>query len=66
MLIQLKPTICVADAVKIKANSSKNVDRVRRYIENQERHHRKVTFQEEYIRFLKQYGIAYDERYVFG
>ena len=46
--------------------SRSNVGRVRRYIEKQEQHHRRVTFQEEYVRFLKQYGIPYDERYLFG
>jgi hypothetical protein len=34
------------------------------YIANQAGHHRKVTFQEEYRRLLKRYGIEYDERYV--
>jgi len=37
-----------------------------RYIRNQERHHRKMTFEEEFVRFLKKHGIDYDERYVFG
>jgi putative transposase len=45
--------------------SRSNVERVRRYIEKQEQHHRRVTFQEEYVRFLKEYGIPYDERYLF-
>ncbi len=45
--------------------SRSNVKRVQRYIESQEQHHRHVTFQEEYVRFLKEYGIAYDERYIF-
>ena len=34
------------------------------YIANQEEHHRKVTFQEEYRRLLGKYGVQYDERYV--
>ena len=34
------------------------------YIRNQEEHHRKKTFQEEFRTFLKRYGIDYDERYV--
>jgi putative transposase len=34
------------------------------YIDQQEEHHRRCTFQEEYRRFLTQYGVAYDERYV--
>jgi len=34
------------------------------YIENQREHHRTTTFQEEYRRLLKKYGIDFDERYV--
>jgi len=34
------------------------------YIAQQEEHHRKVTFQDEYRRLLKKYGIEFDERYV--
>ena len=41
------------------------VESVRDYIAGQGEHHRKVSFQEEYIGFLKKHGIAYDERYVF-
>ena len=37
-----------------------------RYIERQSEHHRRKTFQEEYIEFLKRHGIEYDERYVWG
>ncbi|MEO6908467.1 MAG: IS200/IS605 family transposase [Abditibacteriaceae bacterium] len=35
-----------------------------RYIANQEEHHRKVSFQDEYRHFLHKYGIEYDEQYV--
>jgi len=34
------------------------------YVRNQEEHHRKKTYQEEFREFLKRYGIEYDERYV--
>lgn len=44
--------------------SRSNVDAVREYIADQEEHHRRVTFQEEFIAFLKRHGIAYDERYI--
>ncbi|PHQ31717.1 IS200/IS605 family transposase [Rhodopirellula bahusiensis] len=44
--------------------SSTHRDSVVAYIENQEEHHRATTFQEEYRDFLKRYGIAFDERYV--
>ena len=34
------------------------------YIQNQEAHHRKQSFQEEYVGFLQRYGIDYDDRYI--
>ena len=40
------------------------VDIVIDYIKNQERHHLKRTFQDEYRAFLKKYNIDYDERFV--
>jgi putative transposase len=40
------------------------VDSVAAYIEGQEEHHRVVSFRDEYRRFLKEYGVEYDERYV--
>jgi len=42
------------------------IDETIRYIERQAEHHRKRTFQEEYLEFLKRNGIEYDERYVWG
>jgi putative transposase len=44
--------------------SKSNVSPVIRYIENQEKHHRKVTFKEEFLEFLSKHGIEYDERYI--
>jgi len=44
--------------------SASCLEAVRRYIVGQEAHHKKVTFQDEFRRFLKQYSIEYDERYV--
>jgi putative transposase len=41
------------------------IDKTKRYIENQEEHHKKMTFEEELIMFLKEYEIEYDERYLF-
>ena len=40
------------------------VEIVIKYIANQEVHHSKKTFQEEYRAFLKKYDVDYDERYV--
>lgn len=39
---------------------------VKRYIQNQEAHHRKQRFEEEFTTLLRSCGIEYDERYVFG
>jgi putative transposase len=46
--------------------SASNLDTVKRYIANQESHHRKVTFEQEFIAFLKKHKIDYDPRYVFN
>ena len=39
-------------------------DKTKGYIQNQEEHHKKMSFKEELIAFLKEYGIEYDERYL--
>jgi putative transposase len=44
--------------------SESNVAAVSRYIATQEEHHKKLTFQQEYVAFLKRNKIAYDERYI--
>ena len=44
--------------------SQSQAERVRRYIEGQEEHHRKYTFKEELVALLKAHGIEYDERYL--
>ena len=46
------------------AVSQSNVGPVRKYIANQEEHHRRRTFQEEFRLLLERHGLAYDERYV--
>ena len=42
------------------------VDSVKRYVANQEEHHRTMTFQEEFRKILDRHGIEFDERYVWG
>ncbi|HYX31411.1 MAG TPA: IS200/IS605 family transposase [Pyrinomonadaceae bacterium] len=37
--------------------SASQLDKVKNYIEHQEQHHRKKTFQEEYVEFLKSSGV---------
>ena len=46
--------------------SKSSIPDVVAYIQNQREHHRKKTFQEEYLEFLQANGIDYDERYVWG
>lgn len=41
------------------------LDKVINYIQNQEKHHMKKSFREEYLMLLKKYEIDYDDRYVF-
>jgi hypothetical protein len=41
------------------------IDHVYQYISNQKGHHRKKTFKEEYLEFLKKFEIKYDDRYIF-
>ncbi len=45
--------------------SKSHVNNVIRYIQNQENHHKKESFREEYLKFLKVFEIEYDERYIF-
>lgn len=45
--------------------SESHLKNVIRYIENQEKHHQKNSFKVEYQQFLNDYGIEYDERYIF-
>jgi len=39
-------------------------DRTKLYIQNQEEHHQKMSFKEEYLLFLKEYDIDYNEKYL--
>ena len=44
--------------------SHSHIDRVVKYIMNQEQHHKKQTFREEYIELLSKFNIDYDEKYI--
>jgi REP element-mobilizing transposase RayT len=46
--------------------SASNLDRVIRYIRTQESHHKKMSFDEEFIALLRKHGVAFDPKYVFG
>ncbi|HEU0010849.1 MAG TPA: IS200/IS605 family transposase [Verrucomicrobiae bacterium] len=45
--------------------SRSQLDTVIRYIQNQQKHHAKKTFLQEYVELLEKFGIAYDPRYIF-
>jgi REP element-mobilizing transposase RayT len=45
--------------------SRSQLDAVIRYIENQQKHHAKKSFREEYIALLDKFGVEYDPRYIF-
>ena len=36
-----------------------------RYIENQQKHHAKKSFRDEYVELLEKFGVDYDRRYIF-
>ena len=44
--------------------SQSGLDDVIAYVRNQAEHHKEMTFQDEYRRFLERYKVDYDERYV--
>lgn len=45
--------------------SHSHLSNVIEYIKNQEEHHRKLTFLEEYKSFLEKFEIDFDEKYIF-
>ena len=44
--------------------SHSHMDRVAKYIQNQEKHHKRKTFQDEYKELLQKYDVRYDERFI--
>jgi putative transposase len=46
--------------------SRTQIDTVIKYILNQEAHHQKKSFKEEYIDLLKEFNVSYDEKYLFN
>ena len=45
--------------------SRSQINSVCEYVLNQEEHHKKQTFQEEYLNFLEKFAVPYNERYLF-
>src|SRR5216683_3059142 len=46
--------------------SASIVPAVVRYIQNQEAHHRKMSFDEEFVALLRKHGVEYDPKFVYG
>lgn len=46
--------------------SPSNVDAVKRYIEHQDEHHAKHSFEDEFVSLLRKSGVEYDRTFVFG
>ncbi len=46
--------------------SSSNVPAVVQYIRNQQAHHKKRGFEEEFVALLKKHGVTFDAKFVFG
>ena len=46
--------------------SESGVPQVRRYIQNQEKHHRRASFRDELVALLERHGLAWNERFLLG
>jgi len=47
------------------SHSRSQLDDVIRYIQDQQKHHTKQTFRDEYVALLEKFGVEYDNRYIF-
>ncbi len=43
----------------------RDIDHVYKYIQNQEKHHEKISFKTEYLDLLNEFKVNYDEKYIF-
>lgn len=59
-----KPLFAWQDGYGAFTVSASRIEAVKQYIAKQEEHHRRKTFQEEYLEFLKESGIEYEEKYL--
>src|ERR1700682_1229466 len=46
--------------------SASLVPRVVKYVRNQEAHHKRMSFEEEFVARLKEHGVAFDRTFIFG
>lgn len=61
----IKGKFCWQDGYGAFSYSKSQIETVFQYILNQEQHHKKRTFRQEYIELLQKFGIDYDEKYLF-
>jgi hypothetical protein len=57
------PRVLLASRLRCLFSEPAHVPLVKKYIAQQEEHHRKVTFQDEFRKLCKKYGIELDEKY---
>lgn len=50
---------------RVSARSYSQLSNVISYIQNQEKHHARSSFREEYLLFLKKFDVKFDSKYVF-
>ena len=62
---KLSPSFAWQEGYGAFSYSKSHVDAVIRYIQNQEAHHKKETFLDEYRNFLKAFEIDFEEQYIF-
>ena len=54
------------DGYAVFSYSHSQIDAVYKYILNQEQHHKTKTFKEEYLDYLNEFNIDYNEQYIFN
>jgi REP element-mobilizing transposase RayT len=47
------------------SHARSQLDAVIRYIQNQQKHHAKKSFRDEYVELLEKFGVKYDQKYIF-
>jgi putative transposase len=53
------------DGYGVFSYSHSHIDRVAKYIMNQEQHHKKKTFRDEYLKYLDNFQISFEDKYLF-
>ena len=62
--LDIIPKFYWQDGYGIFSVNPSEIDTVVKYVENQHEHHKKRTFRDELLAFLKKYNVEYDERYL--